>query len=109
MAENLKNLCAHIPIELHNKVRENQQESGKSLSEYVTELITEFYAIKENEGGMDMSDTRTLAVQMPAELFDRLDEYVKTHRMKKRDFIINIIRKAMDDAEAEKNNLKPEL
>ena len=100
MAENLKNLCAHIPIELHNKVREKQQASGKTLNEYVAELIAEFYAIKENEGGTNMSGTRTLAVQMPAELFDRLDEYVTAHKMKKKEFVINLIRKALDDAEA---------
>ena len=51
MAANTKNLCAHIPVELHNKVREKQQASGKTLNEYVAALITEFYEIKEKEGG----------------------------------------------------------
>ena len=74
--------------------------SGKTLNEYVAELIAEFYAIKENEGGTNMSDTRTLAVQMPAELFDRLDEYVTAHKMKKKEFVVNLIRKVLDDAEA---------
>ena len=35
-----KNLCAQIPIDLHRQVREHQEESGKSLGEYMTWLIT---------------------------------------------------------------------
>ena len=38
-----KNLCAQIPIDLHRQVREHQEESGKSLGEYMTWLITTFY------------------------------------------------------------------
>ena len=34
-----KNLCAQIPIDLHRQVREHQEESGKSLGEYMTWLI----------------------------------------------------------------------
>ena len=45
--EERKNLCAQIPISLHNKVRQEQQESCKSLSDYITEVLTEYY-----EGGM---------------------------------------------------------
>lgn len=100
MGETLKNLCAHIPVDLHNKVREKQMESGQSLGEYMTKLIAEYYAIKENEGGAIMSETRTLAVQVSAELFDRLDAYLTAHRMKKKEFVTSAIIKALDEAEA---------
>jgi len=104
MAESQKNLCAHIPIELHNKVRAKQQESGKTLNEYVAELIREFYELKEREGESNMGDTRTLAVQIPAPLFDRLDEYLAKHRLKKKEFIIGLLREALDKVEAEEDN-----
>ena len=39
-------------------------------------------------------------MQIPADLFDRLDEYLTTHRMKKKEFIIGLIRKALNDADA---------
>lgn len=38
-----KNLCAHIPVTLHDRVREEQQRSGMTLNEYMTRLITEYY------------------------------------------------------------------
>ena len=44
-----KNLCAQIPIDLHRKVREYQEQSGKSLGEYMTWLITTFYQFEEEQ------------------------------------------------------------
>ena len=60
-----KNLCAQIPIDLHRQVREHQEESGKSLGEYMTWLITTFYQT-EVEKRMSSTETRTVAFQVPA-------------------------------------------
>ena len=92
----LKNLCAQIPETLHSRVRQEQERSGKTLSEYMTWLINEFY-----EGGKEttMEETRTLAIQVSEELFERLDRYVKEHRLKKRTFLIDLITRALEEAE----------
>ena len=97
MAEKTKNLCAQIPEDLHNRVREEQERSGQTLSQYVTWLITTFY-----EGGREnnMGETRTLAVQMPAELFQRLDEYCKSHKLKKKEFILSLVRKTLEETDS---------
>ena len=97
MAEKTKNLCAQIPEDLHNRVREEQEHSGQTLSQYVTWLITTFY-----EGGREnnMGETRTLAVQIPAELFQRLNEYCKSHKLKKKEFILGLVRKALEESES---------
>ena len=95
MAEKTKNLCAQIPEGLHNRVRQEQERSGQTLSQYMTWLITTFYEGSEK----NMGETRTLAVQMPAELFDRLDAYLASHKLKKKEFIISLVRKALDEAD----------
>lgn len=97
MAEKTKNLCAQIPESLHDMVRTRQQESGKTLSEYITELLTNYYNNQKGLGPME--NTRTLAVQIDAELFDRLDDYLKKNKLKKRNFISDLIRKVLDEAE----------
>ena len=97
MAEKTKNLCAQIPEDLHNRVRQEQEQSGKTLSQYMTWLITTFYESKGS--AKTMEDTRTLAVQMPAELFDRLDAYLTKNKLKKKEFIIGLVTKALDEAE----------
>lgn len=42
-----KNLCAMIPADLHARVRLEQEQSGKTLSEFVEQLITDYYKMKE--------------------------------------------------------------
>ena len=45
-------------------------------------------------------ETRTLAAQIPAELFDRLDRCLKERGIKKKDFLIDIITRALEESEA---------
>lgn len=68
-----KNLCAQIPLALHQKVCENKEQSGLTLNQYVTLLITEYYELKEMKP--TMTQTRTLALQISEELFARIKKY----------------------------------
>ena len=92
--EKTKNLCAHIPESLHSRVREEQQRSGMTLNEYMTLLITQYYERKEGATMKD-TNTRTLALQIPADLFDALDRYLAEHKLTKKDFITGLIRDAL--------------
>lgn len=96
MAENTKNLCAQIPASLHTKVRERQEASGKTLSQYMTWLITEFY---ETEGKQQMSsgEKRTVAFQVPDELFEQFKEYLKRNNIKQNAFFLDCIQRALED------------
>lgn len=101
--EKTKNLCAQIPESLHQRVREEQERSGMNLGEYMTMLITQYYERKEGAIMKD-SNTRTLALQIPADLFDALDEYIARHPevKSKKDLITSLIRKLLEeDAPAE--------
>ena len=56
------NLCAKIPEELHAQAREEQEELGVTLNEYVKEILEEHFKKK---GGKSMSEnTRTIAFQI---------------------------------------------
>ena len=72
-----KNLCAQIPIDLHERVSEERERLGQTTSEYLTNLIQEYYDMIENQkGGIQMTEKgRTMAFQIPEELFQR----IKTH------------------------------
>lgn len=94
---NKKNLCAMIPADLHARVRQEQEQSGKTLSEYVEQLITDYYNMKENT--KMTGDTRTLATQIPEELFERLKAYLKKKGLKQRQFIIGLIEDALEQDE----------
>ena len=96
--EERKNLCAMLPVALHTRVRQEQEKAGMTLSDYVETMITEYYEWK--DGKIMNGETRTLAAQIPAELFDRLDRCLKERGIKKKDFLIDIITRALEAAEA---------
>ena len=93
-----KNLCAMISTDLHTKIMaEKEQLELNTLAEYVERIFTEHF-----EGGqISMKAERTLAVQIPAELFERLKEYLAARNLKQKQFLIQLIENALDDTEAE--------
>jgi len=102
MAEKKINLCAQIPADLHARVTREKEASGKSLSEYITELLTEYY-----EGGKTtMNKERTMAFQISEELFQRLKDYLAAEsqragkKISQKEFVIGLIEQALDAAEA---------
>ena len=89
MAEDIKNLCAPIPSALHAQVRENQEASGKTLGQYMTWLITQFYEY-EKGGTPNMADNkRTVAFQVKA--------YLEKNHIKQNAFFLDCIQRALAD------------
>ena len=80
MAEEKRNLCAQIPISLHSRVRQEQEASGQTLSEYMTQLITEFFQMKEGNQNMN-HNMKTIAFQVPAELFEEFKAYLQREQL----------------------------
>ena len=108
MAET-KNLCAQIPIPLHERVSEERERMGQTTSEYITKLIQEYYNRMESQkGGSGMTEkSRTMAFQIPEELFQRIKRYLEREsqrtgrKLTQRDFVLGLITQALDAAEAE--------
>ena len=97
--EGKKNLCAMIPAELHAMIMaEKEQLELNTLAEYVERIFTEHFG----GGQISMKAERTLAVQIPAELFERLKDYLAAHNLKQKQFLVQLIENALDeDTEAE--------
>ncbi len=73
-----KNLCAQIPIALHERVSEERERLGQTTSEYIANLIQDYYNMMENQkGGIHMTEKgRTMAFQIPEELFQRIKRHL---------------------------------
>lgn len=96
--EGKKNLCAMISTELHARIMaEKEQLELNTLAEYVERIFTEHF----KGGQISMKTERTLAVQIPAELFERLKEYLAAHNLKQKQFLVQLIEKALDDTKTE--------
>ena len=106
MAET-KNLCAQIPIDLHDRVSQAKDQAGQTTSQYITNLLTEYFEMKENRGtaAMTNSNSRTMAFQISEELFQRIKAHLDRetartgHKLTQREFVLGLIEHALNEAE----------
>ncbi len=102
-----KNLCAQISLELHQKISEAREESGLTTAQYITNLLIEYYEMKENGGNTVMTNnkSRTLAFQIEEDLFQRIKTHLEREtrrtgrKLTQREFVLGLIEDALDAAE----------
>lgn len=105
-----KNICGKIPVELHEKVRQELEETDLTIPEFLTQVIKEHFESK----GVEKMAARTLAVQVSEELFTRFKErYEKEKRQRpgrfsQKDYLVEIITQALDAADEEELEEKEE-
>ena len=68
MAE-MKNICGKIPMDLHEKVREEIELTESSTQKFLQQVIEEHFNRVEGKGEISMGAVRTVAVQVSEELF----------------------------------------
>ena len=97
MAE-MKNICGKIPMELHAKMRQEIEQREISTQQFIQQVIEEHFTEK---GGQINMAVRTVAVQVSEELFARLKAAVAKRGCRQKDFLIELIEKAIEEIEAE--------
>ena len=101
MEGKVKNLCAPIPEGLHARVREEQEASGQTLGQYMTWLLQTFYHNQKEETTMN-GDKRTVAFQLPGELFEKFKDYLQERGIKQNAFFLDCIHRALAEAQEER-------
>ena len=102
-----KNLCAQISLDLHQKISEAREAAGLTTAQYITELLTEYFKMKENGGNITMTNnnTRTLAFQISEDLFQRIKTHLEREtqrtgrKLTQREFVLRLIEEALEAAE----------
>ncbi len=101
-----KNLCAQISLDLHRQICEAREQAGLTTAQYITQLLTEYFEMKKNGGTTTMSgNTRTMAFQIPEELFQRIKAHLERESARtgrkytQREFVLGLIEEALDAAE----------
>lgn len=107
MAETI-NLCAKVPLSLHAQVCAEKDRLEQTTSEYITQLLMEYYRMKENGGNTAMANgNRTLAFQIPDEIFQRIKRHLEREtartgkKVTQREFVLGLIEEALCKAEQE--------
>ena len=102
-----KNLCAQISLDLHQKISEAREAAGLTTAQYITELLTEYFKMKESGGNITMpnNNTRTLAFQISEEFFQRIKAHLEREtqrtgrKLTQREFVLGLIEEALEAAE----------
>ena len=96
-------LTASIPEELHQKVRDEVAADENMTTSMVVQRAIEAY---HNKGESKMNEnTKTLAFQIPQELFDRIQDYLVARRQQigqkltQKGFIVGLIEQALEEWE----------
>ena len=96
-----------MPIEHHERVNAEKEQANQTTSQYITNLITEYYKMKEIGGVSSMTGKeRTMAFQISEELFQRIKRYLEREsdrlgrRVTQREFVLDLIEEALAKAEA---------
>lgn len=104
--EQRKNLCAQVPISLHNRVTEAKEALGQTTAEYITNLLTEYFEMKKNGGKETMAtNSRTMAFQISEDLFQRIKAHLDREsarlgrKVTQREFVLGLIEGALNMAE----------
>lgn len=103
-----KNLCAQISLDLHQKISEAKEQSGLTTAQYITQLLTEYFEMKENGGNATMTSekNRTLAFQISEELYQRIKAHLEREtartgrKLTQREFVLGLIEQALNEAES---------
>ena len=106
--EEMRGITVKVPAALHAKATEERdaQDPPMTMSQYITAILEEHFNNK-MEGGKNMnSNNRTLAFQVPEELFYRVKTYLTAHttngrKLSQRDFVVGLIEQELDRWEAE--------
>ena len=102
------NLCAKIPVDLHQRVCEGKEQTGQTTSQYITDLLTEYFKLKENGGNEIMTNgkTRTMAFQIGEDFFQRIKVHLDREsarlgrKFTQKEFVMGLIEQALTEAEA---------
>ena len=92
-----KGITVKVAAELHAEVSEYIRSHGMTMSEFVAvALDNELHPkISEKEGNI-MANTRTVAFQVPEEMFQRIKDYLHRNNMTQKQFLLGLIERELD-------------
>ena len=95
MPNEKKGITVKVDAELHAQVREYIEAHGMTMGEFVAQALDNELHPRVQEG-QNMSNMRTMAFQIPQEMFDEIKDYLNRHHMKQKDFVLGLIRAELD-------------
>jgi len=92
-----KGITVKIDADLHTQVKQYIEENGITMAEFVSKALDDELhpktTIKEEKY---MGNMRTMAFQVPEDLFNQIKDYLERHNMTQKQFVIGLIQDELD-------------
>ncbi len=102
MAGEKKGITVKIDADLHAEVRQYLEQHGMTMAEFVTlALDDELHPKHQQQEEQKMGNMRTLAFQVPEELFQKIKGYLARNNMTQKEFVIGLIETELEREQTE--------
>lgn len=105
-----KGITVKVDAGLHAEVSAYIREHGMTMSEFVAlALDNELHPKITEKEGNNMANTRTVAFQVPEEMFQRIKDYLQRNNMTQRQFLIGLIEDELERDQTERESQNKDL
>ena len=100
-----KGITVRIDADLHAEVSQYLRDHSMTMAEFVSlALDDELHPKYQMKEGNSMANTRTIAVQVPEDLFQRIKDYLQRNNMTQRQFLIGPIEDELERDQTERES-----
>ena len=106
MADEKKGITVKIDADLHAEIREYlERHEGMTMAEFITLAVDdELHPKIQQQEGKNMGTMRTMAFQVPEELFQRIKDYLHRNNMSQKEFVLGLIETELDREQVERES-----
>ena len=108
MTNETKGITVKIDAELHAQVREYVESHGMTMAEFVSQALdNELHPKYQMQEEYQMAN-RTIAFQVPEELYQRIKDYLSRNNMTQKQFFLGLVEAELERDETEQERLRAE-
>ena len=97
-----KGITVKIDADLHAEVRQYLEANNMTMAEFVTQALADELHPKFQKEDTKMENTRTIAFQVPEDLFQRLKDYLRRNEITQRQLLITLIEEELEREQTER-------
>ena len=97
-----KGITVKIDADLHAEVRQYLEATNMTMAEFVTQALDDELHPKFQKEDMKMENTRTIAFQVPEDLFQHLKDYLRRNEITQRQLLITLIEEELEREQTER-------
>lgn len=106
LADEKKGITVKIDSDLHAEVRQYIEQHGMTMAEFITLAVdNELHPKHQNKEEKNMGNMRTMAFQVPEELFQRIKGYLQRNNMSQKQFVLGLIEAELDREQAQRDGV----